>query len=188
MTKKRLSDAVNPGSAGAAASVPAASKPESGKASAPDKCSTKSEEKSEDSEENAEEENDESCDCDKSSDEDSSDSNKSSDDAGQASSKTLADFRSVFGHELGSVYWADQVDFTDACVKEIARQSTVIKTQGEQIISLEARVKDMTSKLAGEEDPLSTGPKGGTSSANEADPVSSFAAAAQERLEKKNKG
>ena len=94
--------------------------------------------------------------------------------------KSLADFRSAFGHELGSVFFADAVPFVDACVKHMATQQTTITAQAAKIAELSATGTSLADQLKGETDPIVTGDKG--DAAATADPVGSFAASAEKRL------
>jgi hypothetical protein len=98
--------------------------------------------------------------------------------------KTLADFRSAFGHEQGSVFFADQVPFVDACVKHMATQASTITAQATEIAALKKTGTDLAAKLKGEAEPLATGPKGDKAPATGDAAVSDFAKSVEARLAK----
>jgi hypothetical protein len=98
--------------------------------------------------------------------------------------KTLADFRSAFGLEQGSVFFSDQVPFVDACVKHMATQAATITAQATEIAALKKTGTELAAKLKGEDEPLSTGPKGSTTPATGDAAVSDFAKSVEARLKK----
>lgn len=89
-----------------------------------------------------------------------------------AEGKTLADYRMTFGHEQGSVYWADATSFSDACAKHIAAQKTTIDQQATRIGELETENAQLAKQVHGEADPVPTG----AAKAPAADGVEAFAA------------
>lgn len=95
--------------------------------------------------------------------------------------KSLADFRAAFGHEQGSVFFADQVSYVDACTKHMATQAATIASQAKEIAELKKTNTTLASQLKGEDEPLLTGPKG-TGTSKGGDAVSEFAASAEQRL------
>jgi hypothetical protein len=97
--------------------------------------------------------------------------------------RTLADFRSAFGHEQGSVFFADQVPFVDACVKHMTAQAATITAQATEITALKKTGTELAAKLKGEDEPVVTG-QHGNGSGSGADPISSFAASAEQRMNK----
>lgn len=98
--------------------------------------------------------------------------------------KTLADFRSAFGLEQGSVFFADQVPFVDACVKHMTAQAATITAQATEIAALKKTGTELASKLKGEDEPLGTGPKAGKAPATGDAAVSDFAKSVEARLAK----
>jgi hypothetical protein len=98
--------------------------------------------------------------------------------------KTLADFRSAFGHEQGSVFFADQVPFVDACVKHMASQAATITAQTAEIAALKKTGTELAAKLKGEAEPLATGPTGDKTPATGDAAVSDFAKSVEARLAK----
>lgn len=98
--------------------------------------------------------------------------------------KTLADFRSAFGHEQGSVFFADQVPFVDACVKHMATQTATITAQAAEIAALKKTGTELAAKLKGEAEPLATGPTGDKTPATGDAAVSDFAKSVEARLTK----
>lgn len=72
-----------------------------------------------------------------------------------AAEKTLADFRSAFGHETGSVFFADGTSFVDACVAHMDTQAKIIAAQAEQLATLQGHAEDLAATAHGREEPLS---------------------------------
>lgn len=68
--------------------------------------------------------------------------------------KTLDDFRAAFGREQGSVFFADQTPFVDACVAHMETLNATIKAQSEEIEQLKAQNADLAKEVHGEADPL----------------------------------
>lgn len=99
--------------------------------------------------------------------------------------KSLADFRSAFGHEQGSIFYADQVSYTDACTTHMATQLATITSQAAEIAELKKTSTAYAAQLKGETEPLLTGPKGSGASQG-GDSVSEFAASAEQRMAAKS--
>lgn len=91
-----------------------------------------------------------------------------------AADKSLADYRSAFGHQQGSVYFADGTSFVDACVGHMATQATTIADQQKQIDDLTSLNKQLAARYAGADEPVQLGETDSTEAAGE-DGVSRFA-------------
>lgn len=79
-----------------------------------------------------------------------------SDNSPSAGEKTLADFRSAFGHEQGSVFFADQTPFVDACVAHIGAQSEQLEALQKENQQLRATAAQLGKQVHGEADPVET--------------------------------
>jgi virulence-associated protein VapD len=100
----------------------------------------------------------------------------------EAGSKTLADFRAAFGHEQGSVFFADQTPFEDACTAHMQTQAETIAAQQKQIDDLKQQNTELAKQVMGEADPVDTA--AGETTAAGSDEVSSFAEAQRKKLQK----
>ncbi|GAB5444361.1 MAG: hypothetical protein Fues2KO_47100 [Fuerstiella sp.] len=100
----------------------------------------------------------------------------------EASAKTLADFRAAFGHEQGSVFFADQTPFEDACTAHMQTQAETIAAQQKQIDDLKQQNTELAQQVMGEADPVDTA--AGETTAAGSDEVSSFAEAQRKKLQK----
>lgn len=86
----------------------------------------------------------------------------SSDGAAAApAAKTLADYRAAFGHEQGSVLYADQVPFLDACVKHIEGLNGRISDLQATNEKLTQQNTLLASQIHGETTPVETGAETG---------------------------
>lgn len=81
--------------------------------------------------------------------------------------KTVADFRSAFGTEQGSVYFTDGLSFSDACVKHMAAQQSAIEALQKQNAELKAQVGQLAKGVLGEAEPVRTGSSDDTKATNE---------------------
>lgn len=90
--------------------------------------------------------------------------------------KSLADFRSAFGHSEGSVFFVDNTPFVNACQSTMQSQAATIAEQAKQIAELTALNQTMAQGIHGELDPLQLGGEDETSRATQQDGVGAFAA------------
>lgn len=94
---------------------------------------------------------------------------------GAGADRPLADYRQTFGRVDGSVLFADQIPFLDACMTHIAAQGKQIAELQAANTKLEHQNAELAKEVHGEEDPIETGAEGGDAEASGGDPIASFA-------------
>jgi hypothetical protein len=104
--------------------------------------------------------------------------------AATGGTKSLADYRSAFGHEQGSVYFADGVDFTGACVSHIAVQGKAIADLQAENTQLKSTNKTLVKEVGGVADPIVTGSGDGTAKTGTGSKVDEYANVLESKLEK----
>lgn len=145
MPKAKLSDAVKAANAESETETPASETPETPAAETPD-TTEKPDATNDDGDDGPE--------------------SSAAGNAGTPAAGSLESFREAFGHEQGSVYFADETPFADACVSHIATLNETNASQATEIETLKAQNAELAKEVHGTKDPLELGSEDETDGAN----------------------